>query len=62
MKKDLQPYTVEDHVNALTNRMDRVERRPLPTGGGGATVYVQPNEPLNVDIGTLWFDTDEVCT
>ena len=28
-------------------------------GGGGATVYVQPDEPLMATVGTLWFDTDE---
>jgi hypothetical protein len=22
-------------------------------------VYVQPNEPLGVPVGTLWFDTDD---
>lgn len=31
------------------------------TGGGGATVFVQPDEPPNAALGTLWYDTDEVC-
>jgi hypothetical protein len=37
-------------------------RNESPTGGtgsgGGALVYVQPNEPLGVPVGTLWYDTD----
>lgn len=35
----------------------------LPGGSLGGSyyglVYVQPNEPQNVPIGTLWFDTDD---
>lgn len=27
-------------------------------GAGGGAVYVQPDEPPDVGIGTLWFDTD----
>jgi hypothetical protein len=29
-------------------------------GGGAALVYVQLDEPLDVEVGTLWFDTDEI--
>lgn len=25
-------------------------------------VYVQPDEPDDHTVGTLWYDTDEVCT
>lgn len=25
----------------------------------GITVYVQPDEPLEAEVGDLWFDTDE---
>lgn len=27
--------------------------------GGGAKVYVQPDEPTGAVVGTLWYDTDE---
>jgi hypothetical protein len=50
------PLTVEDHVNSVTGRIEKLEReRQLM----GLHVYVQPDEPLGVPVGTLWFDTDE---
>lgn len=54
------PYTLEEHVNSLVGRVERVERRPLPTSS--TQIYVQPGEPLGAPVGTLWFDTDETCT
>jgi hypothetical protein len=62
MKRDQAPHSLEDNVNAIVSRLDRVERRPPSGGGGGTTVYVQSNEPLEVPIGSLWFDIDEVCS
>lgn len=31
---------------------------PTTPGGGDTPHFVQPDEPLNVPIGTLWYDTD----
>lgn len=58
------PYTLEEHVNSLVSRMERVERRPAQEvpEGGGALVFVQSSEPPAVPVGTLWFDTDETCS
>lgn len=56
------PRSVEEHVNAVTTRIERLELRDSAApGGGGATVFVQPDEPPNAPTGTLWFDTDQSC-
>ena len=48
--------STEDHVNDAFSRIEKLERqRPTP----GLPIYVQPDEPDNVPVGTLWFDTDE---
>jgi hypothetical protein len=36
------------------------ETPPEVTETFSQLVYVQPDEPLGVPVGTLWFDTDEV--
>lgn len=60
MKRDLAPYTLQDTVNQVVTRLDRVERRH---DRQGMIVIVQPDEPdvvaLGLHIGQLWFDTDE---
>jgi hypothetical protein len=50
------PLSTEEHVNSVTARIEKLERR---TVAPGMSVYVQPEAPPNVPIGTLWFDTDE---
>lgn len=41
-------------IRALWERVGRSK-----TIGGVGLVIVQPDEPEDVEIGTLWFDTDE---
>lgn len=49
------PRNAEDHINSMTTRIEKLERKKqVPT-----LVFIQPDEPLNVDVGTLWYDTDE---
>lgn len=50
------PLSTEEHVGSMTTRIEMLERRP---GTPGVLVYVQPEAPEGVPIGTLWFDTDE---
>jgi hypothetical protein len=55
-----------DWESDLNKRQDSVETRVSSLekynggggGSGGGLVYVQPNEPVGVPVGTLWFDTD----
>lgn len=61
-RREENPQTLGDHVNFLTSRMERVERRiPRGGGGGGGLVYIQPDEPMEAAVGSLWLDTDSYC-
>jgi hypothetical protein len=44
-----------------SNNMPTVDPKEvdLPQGAGGAEVYIQPEEPSNMKVGSLWYDTDE---
>jgi hypothetical protein len=57
MRRDLAPYTLQETINQVVSRLDRVERKP----DYGMTVIVQPDEPdvTGLRLGQLWFDTDE---
>lgn len=53
MKKAQAPYTLEDHINSLTDRVSRVERRFK-----SFEFYVQPEPPEQAGYGAFWLDTD----
>lgn len=59
MRRERTPRTAEEHINSMTNRIERLEKRLLPTNG--VPVYVQPEQPVG-PTGALWFDTDEPCS